>query len=75
MSTYEKVKKIILEHLDVNEADIHPGADFMEDLGADSLDVAELIMSIEDEFNLEINEEDLEGLRTVDDVVDYLDKL
>lgn len=75
MNTYDRVRKIILEHLDVNEKDIQPGADFMEDLGADSLDVAELIMSIEDEFNLEINEDDLEGMRTVEDVVDYLDKL
>jgi acyl carrier protein len=75
MSTFEKIKKIILEHLDVNESDVVLGADFMEDLGADSLDVAELIMSIEDEFNLEINEEDLEGMRTIEDVVDYLEKL
>ncbi|QSX08729.1 acyl carrier protein [Alkalibacter rhizosphaerae] len=75
MDTFDKIKKIILEHLDVSEDDITPSADFMEDLGADSLDVAELIMSIEDEFNLEINEEELEGMRTIEDVVDYLDKL
>lgn len=75
MDTFEKIKKIILDHLDVNEEDITPDADFMEDLGADSLDVAELIMSIEDEFNLEIEEEDLEGMQTIGDVVEYLDKL
>lgn len=75
MNTFEKVKKIILEHLDVNEDDITMDADFMEDLGADSLDVAELIMSIEEEFDLEIEEEDLEGMETIENVVEYLDKL
>ncbi|MBF7095838.1 acyl carrier protein [Alkalibacter mobilis] len=75
MSTFDKIKNIILEHLDIQEDDITLNADFMEDLGADSLDVAELIMSIEDEFNLEINEEEIEGMRTVEDVVEYLDKL
>lgn len=73
MSTFEKVKKIILQQIDVQENDITLKTDFMEDLGADSLDVAELIMSFEEEFNIEISDDDIEKIRTVGDIVEYFD--
>ncbi|NTW71998.1 MAG: acyl carrier protein [Eubacteriaceae bacterium] len=75
MSTFDKIKKIILDHIDVDGDTITLRSDFIEDLGADSLDVAELIMAIEDEFNTEINDEDIDGMRTVGDVVEYLDNI
>ncbi|MFZ7132067.1 MAG: acyl carrier protein [Eubacteriales bacterium] len=74
MSTFERIKKIILGQLDVKESDISINADFIEDLGADSLDIAELIMAFEDEFNIEINDDDIEKIRTVSDVVNYFDE-
>jgi len=75
MSTYDKVKELILEHLDVEEKDITMDADFLDDLGADSLDVAELVMAIEETFNFEIDDEKIEDMKTVKDVVTYLDSL
>lgn len=70
----EKVKKIIAEQLDVPEADIVPSASFVDDLGADSLDQVELIMAIEEEFNISIPDEDAEKITTVKDAVDYIAK-
>jgi acyl carrier protein len=74
MDTFEKIKGIILDHLDVKEEDITLNADLMEDIGADSLDIAELIMAIEEEFNIELNEEDIEKMKTIKDLVEYLEK-
>jgi acyl carrier protein len=70
----EKVKKIIAEQLDVPEADIVPSASFVDDLGADSLDQVELIMAMEEEFNISIPDEDAEKITTVKDAVDYITK-
>ncbi|MFC4617312.1 acyl carrier protein [Camelliibacillus cellulosilyticus] len=68
----EKVKKIVADRLDVDEADVKPEASFKEDLEADSLDVVELVMELEDEFDLEISDEEAEKILTVGDVVEYI---
>ncbi|MFH1762290.1 MAG: acyl carrier protein [bacterium] len=68
----DKVKNIIIEKLGVNEDQVKPEAKFVEDLGADSLDQVELIMAFEDEFGIEIPDEDAEKIRTVQDGVDYI---
>jgi acyl carrier protein len=73
-STYERLKKIIVEQLGVDEADIKPEASFVDDLNADSLDLVELVMSPEEEFGTEISDEDAEGIRTVQNAVDYVDE-
>ncbi len=74
MSDYEtKVKQIIAEKLGVSEDNITPQSSFVDDLGADSLDQVELIMALEDEFDLEIPDEDAEKLRTVKDALAYID--
>ncbi len=70
----EKVKKIIAEKLSVDLAEIKPEASFVDDLGADSLDLVELIMSMEEEFNVEISDEDAEKIVTVQDAMDYIAK-
>ncbi len=69
---FEKLKKIIAGQLNVDEAKITPESNFKEDLNADSLDLFELIMSLEDEYSVEIPAEDLEKMATVQDVVNYL---
>ncbi len=68
----EKVKKIIVEQLGVSEEDVTPEASFVNDLGADSLDTVELVMAFEEEFGLEIPDEDAEKILTVQNVVDYV---
>ena len=68
----DKVKTIIADQLGVAEDDITPSSKFIEDLGADSLDVVELIMAMEDEFYLEIPDDEAENISTVGDVVDYI---
>jgi len=68
----ERVKKIIIDRLGVDEAAIVEPASFKEDLGADSLDVVELVMELEDEFDMEISDEDAEKITTVGDVVEYI---
>ena len=68
----EQIKTMIAETLGVNEAAITEGATFKEDLGADSLDLFELAMALEDEFGIEIPTEDLEKIATVGDVVEYI---
>ncbi|GGE41930.1 acyl carrier protein [Pullulanibacillus camelliae] len=68
-----RVKKIVADRLDVDEADVKPEASFKEDLEADSLDVVELVMELEDEFDLEISDEDAEKILTVGDVVEYIE--
>jgi acyl carrier protein len=67
-----RVKSIIVEQLGVNMEEVIPTASFIEDLGADSLDIVELIMALEEEFDLEIPDEDAEKIQTVDDVIKYV---
>lgn len=67
-----RVKSIIVEQLGVNMEEVTPTASFIEDLGADSLDIVELIMALEEEFDLEIPDEDAEKIQTVDDVTKYV---
>ena len=69
---FDSVKKIIEEQLGVDESEIRLNSAFVEDLGADSLDVVELIMAFESEFDMEIPDEDVEGIETVDDAVNYI---
>jgi acyl carrier protein len=74
MSDHEaKVKSIIVEQLGVNEEQVVQEAKFIEDLGADSLDTVELVMAFEEEFSIEVPDEDAEKLQTVGDVVKYID--
>jgi len=70
----ERVKKIIIEQLDVAAEDVVPTASFVDDLGADSLDQVELIMAMEEEFNVSISDEDAEKIVTVQDAVNYVQK-
>ncbi|KYO66779.1 MULTISPECIES: acyl carrier protein [Thermovenabulum] len=72
MEILDRVKKIIADQLGMDEDDITPDASFIDDLGADSLDIVELIMAFEEEFDLEIPDEDAEKIKTVQDVVDYI---
>ena len=69
---FEKIKTILADQLDVEEESITMETDIAADLGADSLDVVELIMSIEDEFELEVPDEKIEGIKTVGDIVNYI---
>jgi len=70
----DKIKKIICEQLDVDEKDVVPEASFVDDLGADSLDQVELIMAMEEEFDVSIPDEDAEKIGTVQDAIDYIQK-
>lgn len=70
----EKVKQIIVEQLGVDESEVTPKAAFVDDLGADSLDIVELVMALEEAFDLEIPDEDAEKIRTVQDACDYINK-
>ncbi|MBV9574525.1 MAG: acyl carrier protein [Acidobacteriales bacterium] len=70
----EKVKQIIAEQLGVDESEVTPSASFVDDLGADSLDQVELVMALEEAFNLEISDEEAEKIRTVQDAVTYVEK-
>ena len=67
-----KVKDLIADSLGVSNDEIEPAASFIEDLGADSLDIVELVMAIEKEFNIEIPDEDAEKISTVQDAIDYI---
>lgn len=69
---FEKVKKIIVEQLGVEEDEITMESSFIDDLGADSLDIVELIMALEEEFDLEIPDSEAEKISTVGDIVDYI---
>ncbi len=68
----ENVKQIIVEQLGVDEAEVTPTAHFIDDLGADSLDIVELVMAMEERFEIEIPDEDAEKLQTVKDAIDYI---
>ena len=72
MTVEEKVKNIIVEQLGVDMESVTPEASFIDDLGADSLDIVELVMTMEEEFDLEIPDEDAEKIKTVNDVVNYI---
>ena len=71
--TAERVKKIVVEHLGVEADKVTEDASFIDDLGADSLDIVELVMEFEKEFNIDIPDEDAEKLRTVGEAIAYLD--
>ena len=73
-SIEEKVKQIIVEELGVDEAEVIPNARFIDDLGADSLDTVELVMRFEEEFGIEIPDEEAEKIQAVKDAVDYIEK-
>ena len=74
MSTAAKVKSIIVEQLGVDEDEVTMEASFTDDLGADSLDIVELVMAFEEEFGIEIPDEDAEKIATVNDAVGYIDQ-
>ncbi len=69
----ERVKEIVVEQLGVSPEQVKPEAKFVDDLGADSLDTVELIMALEEEFSLEIDDEEAEKLQTVQDVISHID--
>jgi acyl carrier protein len=71
-SPEEKVKQIIIEQLGVEESEVTPTAHFVDDLGADSLDIVELVMAFEEGFEIEIPDEDAEKILTVKDAIDYI---
>jgi acyl carrier protein len=73
MSVEQKVKQIIVEQLGVDEAQVDPTASFVDDLGADSLDIVELVMAFEEAFDLDIPDEDAEKIATVKNAVDYIE--
>ena len=80
MVIYERLKRIVVKQLGVNDEEVVPSANFVDDLGADSLDLVELIMAIEEEFStpslkVEIPDEDAENIATVQDVIDHLKDL
>ena len=72
--TFPRVKKIIVEQLGVEDEEVVPTASFVEDLNADSLDLVELIMSLEEEFGMEISDEEAEKIVTVNDAVEYINE-
>ena len=74
MSFEDRVKSIIVEQLGVDADEVTPDASFVEDLGADSLDTVELIMAFEEEFGVEISDDEAEKIKKVKDAVEYIDK-
>ena len=74
MSVEEKLKAIIIEQLSVGEEEVVNEASFLDDLGADSLDVVELVMAIEEEYGIEIPDDDAEKLQTVQDAITYVEE-
>jgi acyl carrier protein len=74
MSTFERVKKVVVEQLEVDEKEVTAAASFVDDLGADSLDVVELVMGLEEEFDIEIPDESAEKITTVQQAIDYIEE-
>ena len=74
MSTFDKVKEVIIDKLGIEDSKIESGSSFVDDLWADSLDTVELIMQLEEEFGIEIPDEDAEKITTVQAAVDYIEK-
>jgi acyl carrier protein len=74
MAVESKIKTIIAEQLGVKPEEVTPNASFVDDLGADSLDTVELIMALEEEFNIEIPDEDAEKMKTVGDAIKYIEE-
>lgn len=72
---FVRMKKVIVEELGVKEEEVTPEATLTEDLGADSLDVVELVMAFEEEFGIEIPDDDVTKLRTIQDAIDYISKI
>ena len=70
----ERVKKIVVEHLGVDESKVSEGTSFIDDLGADSLDTVELVMAFEEEFGCEIPDEDAEKIQTIKDAISFIEK-
>ena len=73
-TTFDRLKKLIVEQLGVDEEEVTTGASFVEDLNADSLDLVELIMSLEEEFGMEISDEDAEKIQKVSDAVEFIEE-
>lgn len=69
---FEKIRKAMAEHLGISEDEIKLESSFQDDLGVDSLEIFEIVMDLEDEFNIEISNEDLENMKTVQDLVEYI---
>ena len=74
MSTFDRVQKVVVEQLDVDAKEVTEAASFVEDLGADSLDVVELVMALEEEFDIEIPDDDAEKLTTIAQTVLYINE-
>ena len=74
MSTFDKVKEVIIDKLGIEDSKIESGSSFVDDLGADSLDTVELIMQLEEEFGIEIPDEDAEKITNVQPAVDYIEQ-
>ncbi|MCG7342838.1 acyl carrier protein [Sporosarcina sp. ACRSL] len=74
LSVLERVTKVVVDRLGVDESEVKPEASFRDDLGADSLDVVELVMELEDEFDMEISDDDAEKIGTVGDAVKYIEE-
>ena len=74
-SVQARVKEIVCEQLGVSEEEVTPEASFIEDLGADSLDIVELVMALEEEYEMEISDEDAEKIKTVQDVITYIEAI
>ena len=73
MDIFEQIKKILCDQLDLDEDQVTEDSDVIDDLGADSLDIVDLVMTLEEEFDTEIPDEDIENLRTVGDIVKYVE--
>ena len=73
MDIFEQVKKILCDQLDLEEEQVNEDSEVIDDLGADSLDIVDLVMTLEEEFDTEIPDEDIENLKTVGDIVNYIE--
>ena len=74
MDIFEQVKKILCDQLDLEEEQVNADSEVIDDLGADSLDIVDLVMTLEEEFDTEIPDEDIENLKTVGDIVKYIEE-